>query len=598
MTLHRSCLVTPVILKNLITSVFATGTSEEETFQVPPWIRFSREPETVFLVECTEQSVQNVFPVCAEHHLRYAPTGASLLEDLFQSPVRPNGTERKKKSRKCHLRDTVAWKLREQRKSEEELAIRESVVIQKKMGSSNETSEKDCFKYDPMLFCTTAFERKTVGLYESGDITLPDDYAKACKKNPKPCPPVSEHLLKKQYSTLPICKIVALDCEMVITTNGYEVARISVVDVPSRNVLYDTYVLPKGRVITYLTKYSGITRKTLRDVDTTLKEARSFLLENIFFEDTIVVGHAVHNDLGRLSIAPGHIADISLLYPKHILSELGEAGTRGLLHNLPHHRKRVLKTVSAAEAKSLGIEGSFPQPTNNEKSRSFQLKLLTFWFLGRHIQSTITTNGNSGHDSIEDALACADLFRLKLEHGKDFGLDALLYYASSQELKIVHDDACGSPQSFDLRPVLDRMRSLKTIDSKYRCEAFRENTQTSLSEASSVSLGGAMGLLACMRRLNVKFLWYESHGDSYGSTYHILPSARRIDRLRNLQNSLPYNEKSFVFLTLPEAPSNWNLVEFGNHLHEECHARNPQGPAPLVIFITRDHEGVCSVLFH
>lgn len=49
---------------------------------------------------------------------------------------------------------------------------------------------------------------------------------------------------------------------MVLTKNGSELARVSIVDF-DLNVIYDKFVKPKEEVINYLTRFSGITKSIL-----------------------------------------------------------------------------------------------------------------------------------------------------------------------------------------------------------------------------------------------------------------------------------------------------------------------------------------------
>lgn len=57
-------------------------------------------------------------------------------------------------------------------------------------------------------------------------------------------------------------KIVAMDCEMVLTSKGHELARCTLVD-ENRKVIMDHYVRPAGPVLDYLTRFSGITASLL-----------------------------------------------------------------------------------------------------------------------------------------------------------------------------------------------------------------------------------------------------------------------------------------------------------------------------------------------
>jgi len=55
---------------------------------------------------------------------------------------------------------------------------------------------------------------------------------------------------------------MAIDCEMVLTTIGSELARLSICNF-NFDIVYDAFVKPKGVVTNYLTKYSGITKEIL-----------------------------------------------------------------------------------------------------------------------------------------------------------------------------------------------------------------------------------------------------------------------------------------------------------------------------------------------
>ncbi|KNH06382.1 small RNA degrading nuclease 5-like protein [Perkinsela sp. CCAP 1560/4] len=161
--------------------------------------------------------------------------------------------------------------------------------------------------------------------------------------------------------------VVAVDCEMCLTQAGKELARVSLVDAITNKTLFDSFVQPENEIIDYLTPFSGITEETLQDCDVTLRDVQRTLFERFLFEDTILIGHSLDNDLHALRIEHSRVIDTSILY-KH---------PRGL-------------------------------PTRHS------LRYLALRHLSRKIQS-------SSHDSVEDAIACADLFKLKLVHGKNFG---------------------------------------------------------------------------------------------------------------------------------------------------------------------------------
>lgn len=162
--------------------------------------------------------------------------------------------------------------------------------------------------------------------------------------------------------------IYAVDCEMCKTEQGLELTRISILNWDSE-VIYDTLVKPTNPITDYVTQYSGMTAALLDPVTTTLADVQAHLL-TIVNADTILLGQSLNSDLTAMRFSHPYIIDTSIIY---------------------HHTR-----------------GPPYKPS---------LKWLTQKFLHREIQN----GGASGHNSIEDAKACLDLLKLKLEKGKDFG---------------------------------------------------------------------------------------------------------------------------------------------------------------------------------
>lgn len=107
--------------------------------------------------------------------------------------------------------------------------------------------------------------------------------------------------------------IFAMDCEMVYTTGGMDVAALSIVDSDYR-LVYETYVLPDSPIIDYNTNYSNLTEQQFRGVTTRLKDVHQKLL-SLVTKDTILVGHGLDHDLLRLKVIHDHVVDTSVLYP-------------------------------------------------------------------------------------------------------------------------------------------------------------------------------------------------------------------------------------------------------------------------------------------
>lgn len=162
-------------------------------------------------------------------------------------------------------------------------------------------------------------------------------------------------------------ELLAVDCEMVMTTNGSQLARISIVG-EDLAVLYDAFIRPGAPVTDYLTQYSGITEEIVQDAQETIETLHS-TLPSIVGRNTVLCGHSIENDLKAMKLVHSRVADTSVMYP---------------------HPAEPFK---------------------------FSLKQLTNKFLNKNIQ-------NGAHNSVEDATAAMQLVQLKLQNGSNFGLPA------------------------------------------------------------------------------------------------------------------------------------------------------------------------------
>ena len=159
----------------------------------------------------------------------------------------------------------------------------------------------------------------------------------------------------------------ALDCEMVETAQGLELARVSLVN-EALECIYDKLVKPENPVIDYKTQFSGITEELLVGVTTSLYDVQTSLC-NLLPPQSILVGHSLENDLHALKMAHPCVIDTSCLF-------------------MPQRDPHKLK-----------------------------LRLLTRRLLGADIQA-----GSSGHSSVEDATACMKLVQAKLRGATGVGL--------------------------------------------------------------------------------------------------------------------------------------------------------------------------------
>lgn len=155
----------------------------------------------------------------------------------------------------------------------------------------------------------------------------------------------------------------AVDCEMVETKTGSELARISIVN-EALECIYDTYVKPEFPVLDYRTRYSGLSKETLEGVTTTLQDVQAALL-SLLPPNSILVGHSLENDFHAMKFRHPFVIDTSCIFTP-LATPTVKPGLRKLCKEL----------------------------------------------LSEDIQ-----NSDCGHNSIEDATTCMKLVHLKLLEG-------------------------------------------------------------------------------------------------------------------------------------------------------------------------------------
>nr|VZI29829.1 unnamed protein product [Spirometra erinaceieuropaei] len=155
----------------------------------------------------------------------------------------------------------------------------------------------------------------------------------------------------------PKVNVYALDCEMVYTTGGCELARVTLVDTNLSSV-FDRIVQPDNPIVDPNTRFSGLKLSDFDKVTCRLTDIQLELL-HIIDQDTILIGHSLESDLVALKLIHNKIVDTSIVFPHRL--------------GLPY--KRALRTIVA------------------------------------DLLQQIIQQDEGGHDSKEDAVACMRLMQ-------------------------------------------------------------------------------------------------------------------------------------------------------------------------------------------
>lgn len=167
--------------------------------------------------------------------------------------------------------------------------------------------------------------------------------------------------------------IFALDCEMVKTTEGIELAQISLIDFNFKTV-YQKFVKPESEIVDYITHFSGITEETyVINAYCSLKEVQNDLMQFIG-PDTILVGHGLENDLHALRLVHERCIDTSILFQKSppyksSLKSLAYENFKAIIQQGEHDPNEDAKTALALARYKIEVLNKFkPENKNGENS--------------------------------------------------------------------------------------------------------------------------------------------------------------------------------------------------------------------------------------
>ncbi|KAH9977779.1 ribonuclease H-like domain-containing protein [Lactifluus volemus] len=196
-----------------------------------------------------------------------------------------------------------------------------------------------------------------------------DDRAEGCTRGPhvfyetEPSLLHSRHPFSECPSMTPSAlDVAALDCEMIYTTGGFRIARVSVVDVRGKEVFDEIIKMDDGvEAVDLNTRFSGIHPEEYATRAQLPLDAVQRALGRLIGADTILIGHSLDNDLRALRLVHHRVVDTAVLFPHP--------------RSLPYRRA---------------------------------LRDLTKEYLNRTIQEG---GGSRGHSSVEDSVAALDLVK-------------------------------------------------------------------------------------------------------------------------------------------------------------------------------------------
>jgi DNA polymerase III epsilon subunit-like protein len=117
-------------------------------------------------------------------------------------------------------------------------------------------------------------------------------------------------------------RVFGMDCEMVRTSIGSELARITLIqfhefdqDILETKTVLDALVKPDNTIIDYLEKHSGMTAKLLDPVKTRLPLVQA-ALRRFLRPNDILIGHSLENDLHATHYIHPNVIDTALVFRK------------------------------------------------------------------------------------------------------------------------------------------------------------------------------------------------------------------------------------------------------------------------------------------
>ncbi|XP_065078497.1 RNA exonuclease 1 homolog isoform X2 [Ochlerotatus camptorhynchus] len=199
--------------------------------------------------------------------------------------------------------------------------------------------------------------------------------------------------------------VYALDCEMSYTGRGLELTKVTVVSVDG-SLVYEKLVKPDIEIVDYNTRYSGVTETDFSDPCNyvTLKQVQTDLLKFVY-DDTILIGHSIENDLKVLKIIHKTVIDTSITFP-----HMNGFPFRQSLKSLT---KNILKRDIQIQTQS-SVTQSHQHHHHQQQHHHINAEL----DCGDSSCSSSNSNNSFGHCSLEDSRASLELMLWRIRKDK------------------------------------------------------------------------------------------------------------------------------------------------------------------------------------
>jgi DNA polymerase III epsilon subunit-like protein len=191
-------------------------------------------------------------------------------------------------------------------------------------------------------------------------------------------------------------RVFGMDCEMVRTSLGAELARVTLVqfedfqeDSLKTKTVLDVLVKPDNPVQDYLTRHSGVTAKLLEPVSTRLTQVQA-TLANFLRPNDILVGHSLENDLLATHFIHPNVIDTALVFrPRHkrtkfSLRHLAAALLRKTIQSGSHCSEEDAVTALELAVRRAWLGDSFGLAGGDERKSLFE---------GLHSEATVVCIG-------------------------------------------------------------------------------------------------------------------------------------------------------------------------------------------------------------